>query len=93
MVFIRDANGFLEQTVSKGERTEHIVGGVPAEAANEELAVGGVAVGDGSDGAEDIEVANGSVLDYLEELFVSEGLDDFASVLDGELVGTGVGVG
>ncbi|KAM2308942.1 hypothetical protein ACFX1S_031104 [Malus domestica] len=54
--FVEDDDGLLDLSVRGEEGSEALGGGVPAEAADEELALGGVGIGDVEDGVEDVDV-------------------------------------
>lgn len=82
---IKNYDTFFDFAIRGEEGAELLCGGFPAEAADEELALGGVMVGDGSDGREDVGVAEDGGLDDGEELVVGEGGDEAASVVEGEL--------
>lgn len=50
--FIGDNDGFIEFAKDGEDGAELVGGGFPAEAADEELALGGVGIGDRADGVE-----------------------------------------
>ena len=56
-------------------------GGLLAKAADEELVLDGVSIGDVANGVEDVGVADGGVLEDFEELLGGEGLKDFVGIL------------
>lgn len=80
-VLIGDNNRLLEFTKGRENCSELICGGFPAEAANEELPLCDVGIGDRTDGVEDKGVPYDGVLEDFEELILCEGIDDFANVL------------
>ena len=86
---VEDDNGLLEVAEGGEERAEAVGGGVPAEAADEELALGDVRVRDGAHGGKDVEVARHRVLEDVEELVGGEALDELADFGGGELEGVG----
>ena len=62
-------------------------GGLPAEAADEELVLDKVAIGDIVNNVKDVEVADGGVLEDFEELLGGEGFKDLAGIVGSELGG------
>lgn len=87
---VEDDDGLLELAVGGEEGAEAVVGGVPAEAADEELAAGGVGVGDGAGGGAEVGVAEQGVLEEVEELVLGEALEHPAALVAGE-GGAGIG--
>lgn len=69
-VLVEDDDGLVEIAVGGEEGAEGVGCGLEAEAADEELAKGGLAVGDGADGVEDIGVPYDGVLEDVEELLL-----------------------
>lgn len=59
---VEDHDGLLELAVGREQGAEAVGGCVPTEAADEELALGDVGVGDGADGGEDVGVTGDGVL-------------------------------
>ncbi|PON41345.1 hypothetical protein PanWU01x14_290140 [Parasponia andersonii] len=84
-VLVEDDDGLVEVAVRGEEGAEGLGGGLGAEATDEELPEGGVAVGDEANGVEDVRVANDSVLEDVEELVVGERVEEPASVFRGEI--------
>lgn len=81
---VEDDDGLVEVAVGGEDGSEGVGGGIAGEAADEELAEGGVTVGEGADGVEDVGVAEGGGLEEVEELVLGEGLEDLADVVGGE---------
>lgn len=71
-----DDDGLVELAEGGEEGAEGVGGGVGAEASDEELPEGGVLVGDGADGFEDVGVANDGVFEDVDELVLSKGLEE-----------------
>ncbi|PON73816.1 LOW QUALITY PROTEIN: hypothetical protein TorRG33x02_248680 [Trema orientale] len=84
-VLVEDNDGLVEVAVGGEEGAEGLGGGLGAEAADEELPEGGVAVREGAHSVEDVRVANDGVLEDVEELVVGEGVEEPASVFWGEI--------
>lgn len=82
--FIGNNNGFLDLSEGGEDSAEALGGGFPAEAADEELALSGVGVGDGADGVEDVGVAEEGGTEDRDELVFGEGFEDFVGVGGGE---------
>lgn len=91
-VLVQNYNGLLELAVGREEASQALGGGVPAEAADEELALRGVGICDQSDGIENVGVAGDGVQEHVDELIGGEALDDFPGVFAIELGDGEVGV-
>lgn len=53
VLLVKDSDGLFKLAKGGEEVVEVVGGGVPAEATDDELSLGGVNVGDGADGGED----------------------------------------
>lgn len=69
-VLVGDDDGFVDGTVGGEERSELVGGCVGAKAADEELAAGGVGVGEGAGRGEEVGVVEEGGGEDLEEVVV-----------------------
>lgn len=86
---IEDNYGLVEVAVGGKESAKGLGGGLGAEATDEELTEGRITIGNGADGVENVEVSYGGVLEDVDELVLSEGLEELACVFRGDGCGCG----
>lgn len=90
---VKDNYCLVEVAVGGKESAQGLGGGLRAEAADEKLTERGITIGNRAYGFEYVEVANDGVLEDVDELVLSEGLEELARVFRRDDRGCGCGGG